>query len=290
MRDDFSKILVERPRVGGEGKKHTRRNRRETKQTLRDASTDTDVDVWSFHSMKRLHTSTPNSWDDKKQLNENLNPLYRYLDKQVGRKWDDVYSEIMANINLNNAVQFHVWQHLIDLGMVETKTWIERNKVMHHGYFGPEEMRGGYRVAYFVDPNDGVLRKYDRTPRYRTNHCKKHTDRFYDKKNPLEYFYKLNGIWYKFGLRKPTADELKKSEFGKYYRYYDPYQRLWVTKWLADNCKFFHQIHKPHAYTKTWDNVDIYFGCKMLPITKQQLGKKEIKRLEAEIAKRNLEK
>jgi hypothetical protein len=297
MRSDISKVLVERPRVGGEGKKHIRQNRRDTKQNLRNASKDEDVDVWSFHSMKRLHTSTPGSYDDRKQLNENLNPLYRFLNKQVGRKWDDVYSEIMSNLNLNNAVQYHVWQHLIAHGIVETRTWIENDKIMQHGYFGPEEVQSSYRVTYYVDPSDGVLRKYDREPRYRTKK-KVHTDRFYDKKNPLEYYHKLNGIWYKFGLRKPTADELVKQQFGKFERYYNPYQRCWVKEWFADGCKFLQQIHsEPMDFSKNvryfnspWELSHRYFGCKMLPITKQQLGKKEIKRLEAEIQKQIDEK
>jgi hypothetical protein len=287
----MSKVLVERPRVGGEGKKHVRHNRRDTKQNLRNASKDEDVDVWSFHSMKRLHTSTPGSYDDRKQLNENLNPLYRYLNKQVGRKWDEVYSEIMSNLNLNNAVQYHVWQHLIHFGIVETRTWIENDKVMQHSYCGPEEVQASYRISFFVDPSDGILRKYDRSPRYRSKN-KVHSDRFYDKKNPLVYYHKIKGIWYEFGLRKPTAEELQQKRFGNYERYYEPYQKSWVKAWFNNDCKFLQQIHDRemayNVYSRSpWDVSVSYFGDHLLPITKHQLGKKEIKHIEAEIRKQN---
>jgi len=49
-----------------------------------------------------------------KELNEHLGPLRRYLDKQVGRPWDKVFSEICAHINRNSAVQDHVRDHVAE--------------------------------------------------------------------------------------------------------------------------------------------------------------------------------
>jgi hypothetical protein len=49
-----------------------------------------------------------------KVLNENLAPLRRYLEVQVGRPWDKVYSEIAANLRVSNTVQQHVRDHLKD--------------------------------------------------------------------------------------------------------------------------------------------------------------------------------
>src|SRR5213080_4251106 len=54
-------------------------------------------------------------WDGRtKYLNEHLGPLRRYLDKQVGRPWDKVFSEICAHIDRSNAVQDHVRDHVED--------------------------------------------------------------------------------------------------------------------------------------------------------------------------------
>ena len=49
-----------------------------------------------------------------KILNENLAPLRRYLEAQVGRPWDKVYSEIAANLRVSSTVQQHVRDHLTD--------------------------------------------------------------------------------------------------------------------------------------------------------------------------------
>ena len=47
-------------------------------------------------------------------LNEHLGPLRRYLDSQVGRPWDKVFSEICAHIDRSSAVQDHVRDHVED--------------------------------------------------------------------------------------------------------------------------------------------------------------------------------
>ncbi|MFX8308882.1 hypothetical protein ABTL21_19880, partial [Acinetobacter baumannii] len=43
-----------------------------------------------------------------KDLNENLGPLRRFLERQVGRPWNDVYSEIARNLRVTSTVQQHV--------------------------------------------------------------------------------------------------------------------------------------------------------------------------------------
>ena len=49
-----------------------------------------------------------------KLLNENLAPLRRYLERQVGRPWDKVYSEIAEGLRVASTVQRHVRDHLRD--------------------------------------------------------------------------------------------------------------------------------------------------------------------------------
>ncbi len=46
--------------------------------------------------------------------NENLAPLRRYLERQVGRQWDKVYSEIAERLRPTSTVQQHVRDHLSD--------------------------------------------------------------------------------------------------------------------------------------------------------------------------------
>ena len=66
-----------------------------------------------------------------KELNENLAPLYRFVQSQVGRPWNKIYSEIREFTNSNNTVQQHVLDHLFKeiVNVNETK--------VHHYRFGP---------------------------------------------------------------------------------------------------------------------------------------------------------
>ena len=41
-----------------------------------------------------------------------LGPLYRYLLKQVGRKWDAVYSEVAESLPKTSVQNIHVYTHL----------------------------------------------------------------------------------------------------------------------------------------------------------------------------------
>lgn len=50
-----------------------------------------------------------------KMLGENLAPLRRFLERRVGRAWNDVRSEIAARLDGGNAVQRHVLVHLVEL-------------------------------------------------------------------------------------------------------------------------------------------------------------------------------
>lgn len=159
MRKDMSRVLVERPRAGGCGTARLRQNRRDTKQACKRLQFGQDTEVRSYRGMKKVHTSKPLSWDDLKQLNENLKPLRRFLFSKVGESWDNVYSEIMQGLNLRNAVQYHVWQHLIQLGEVHTKTYMEGSTIMAAGARGPEALTDeGYREQLYVHPKDGTLR------------------------------------------------------------------------------------------------------------------------------------
>jgi hypothetical protein len=84
-----------------------------------------------------------------KMLNENLAPLRRYLDRQVGRPWNMVYSEIAANLKVTSTVQQHVRDHLKDFvqlypsAEVRQYTWRERR------WFQP----------FYVDRRDGLLKR-----------------------------------------------------------------------------------------------------------------------------------
>jgi len=90
MREDMFKVIVERPRWG---------SRHATKTKLRYDKCEGRSRVTG----RRLAIET----GYRKSLNENLAPLKRYLHKQVGRRWDDVFSEICQRLDTGSTVKMH---------------------------------------------------------------------------------------------------------------------------------------------------------------------------------------
>lgn len=134
MRKDMSKVIVERPRHKPWKAKPLRAMPLEEtprKQGLRRAR----KELGQF-----------------KTLNENLAPLRRYLDKQVGRPWDKVYSEICANLRADNTVQQHVRDHLKDFVRYTNEP---------PSRYGPRD--APWREPLYVDSH-GLLKRTDQLP------------------------------------------------------------------------------------------------------------------------------
>jgi hypothetical protein len=100
MRADMAKVIVERPRKkGGAWRKPKGYQRRLSRYGDDPPGREGIRGCWA---------------GGRKMLNEHLGPLRRYLDKQVGRPWDRVFSEICRHIDRNSAVQDHVRDHVAD--------------------------------------------------------------------------------------------------------------------------------------------------------------------------------
>ena len=136
MRADMSRVIVERPRRGG----IDRRGR----------ALPSD-DLPQHEGMRRPHHLA----GDWKGLNENLAPLRRYLECQVGRPWDKIYSEIATHLRVDNTVQQHVRDHLRDFVAVKPRR--------HNGLYA-NPFSGLWRQPLYVDEKDGILKRTDRLP------------------------------------------------------------------------------------------------------------------------------
>lgn len=143
MRKDMAKVLVERSRTGG-----SRDRRGRAPRSLEDLPNKV--------SMKRGH-------NDRKSLNENLSPLKRFLDSRVGKPWDQVYSEISANLKPSNAVQQHVRDHIWDF--VKKDVFIAEGGIVcgynRYRYFGGNHEINNNQL--YIDPETGILKKYKTT-------------------------------------------------------------------------------------------------------------------------------
>ena len=141
----MAKVIVERPRLGSRGPfKHGRRK---------------NIPLDELPSKAGIRRSEFGAGREQRSLNEHLGPLRRYLRKQVGRRWDDVYRDISAHLRVTSAVQQHVRDHV---------RW-EVERVVEVGAKGRvyaltdarwvggrwRELRQG---ELYVDPRSGVLK------------------------------------------------------------------------------------------------------------------------------------
>jgi hypothetical protein len=276
----MAKVIVERPRRGHkDGPATTRMDRHMANQDVRCLNEDSPA-FDNKVSMKR-HVMRANL----KELNENLNPLKRYLRSNVGRPWNKVYSDICKEISLNNAVQRHILEHLSH--MVETNIIMKdgdpyvfvgsryrKSNADDDGYAPLEAWSSHWRVFY-VNPNNGLLCLAPQgKPRYRRQEPKNIYVR--DPKNKLVSYWLLDDIWYEIRFRYPTAEEKKRQEFGYWGKHYNAAHNKWELYWF-----YAHQdiIHIPYSYRDTqFTRYERTVGAAIFPISKRQMNSREIKR------------
>jgi hypothetical protein len=109
----------------------------------------------------RERMTAPYHWT--RPFNENLAPLRRYIQSQVGRPWDKVYSEICERIDRGNVVQKHILTHLYDYVVTHVilidgePCWGDPH---HGGYrYGRPLREYVYRQLWYVCPKSGILKR-----------------------------------------------------------------------------------------------------------------------------------
>lgn len=117
MRDDIAKLICERQRIGSRSK--SIKTGRKLDPSLDYDSGDYDwgpTYVSSARHRQELRCSAIRERGmgktNYKSLNENLRPLYQYLDKAVGRDWNSVHSDILSRIDVRRVIGYHVMQHV----------------------------------------------------------------------------------------------------------------------------------------------------------------------------------
>jgi hypothetical protein len=143
MRADMPKVIVDRPRRVG---KPPRKGR-----------------VKAFDDLParegiRAHID---SYNGGKEVHDHLAPLRRYLDRQVGRPWDKVFSEIVRDGRMGEVLRHHVVEH------VRAYVAIEEPALMARA--GPEVKFRPYGdrpwpERFYVDPRNGLLKRTDDSP------------------------------------------------------------------------------------------------------------------------------
>lgn len=91
-----------------------------------------------------------------KLLSDNLSPLRRYLEKQVGRPWNKVYSEIAQKFGTKGPIHYHLRRHIFDFVAVKPRRQTS-------SYRGKVHVSLWHQPLY-VDERDGILKRTDGLP------------------------------------------------------------------------------------------------------------------------------
>lgn len=192
MRPDMAKVVTESPRRGHGGRNRKSRARISVKALNSEAQSE-DGKGYEFDSgprkfkMSRLGGSKFGAYDDYKEFTDKLNPLRKYLRKQAGRPWDDVYSELREHLDFRSVSGLHIWDHVKQ--EVELHCVAYGKAIWQRGRYGS----GGPVSGLYVHPVSRLLCYEDeRFTRYR----KPKPDDVVVLE-PSVSLHRFDGIWYR---------------------------------------------------------------------------------------------
>jgi hypothetical protein len=200
MRSDMPKVVTEPSRRRGWGFGPTRTARRLTKDEF-------DKDD---------HGATRIGHRNDKDSGILLGPIRRYLRKQLGRPWDDVYSDICTVFDKRMDTTRRVLRDILYL--VETHTFLLNGRVYAQPVYGWNLVRG-----FYVHPVSGLL-CWSSESRTRWPSDPKPVDTIeLDKTHTLS---RTNGIWYllTYTLKRERIYPLMKHADGtidEHFKYHD---------------------------------------------------------------------
>ncbi len=193
MRSDMSKVIVERPRLSHPLKNGSAYPRGHLKNR------------WAPNLEDAPRIESMGGTYARKWLNENLQPLVRFLRSSVGRPWDEVHSEISAQISCKSAVQKHVLDHL--RGYVVENVRIEGTTVKYIRYKEETLQSYGAHLRFYVHPNTRRLCLAPAAPRKRRVKDEADPDRRVLSRD--RELRRIHGVWYEIEVapipRDPSA-------------------------------------------------------------------------------------
>lgn len=217
MRKDISKVICERYRTRSSESYHIERNTKENNQRLGFESWPFDGESASPFPFKEGIKKKFGAKYAYKGLSDSLGAVRGFLRKSVGRKWDEVYSELSKNIPKTKFLNQHVWEHIMSDVEIHT-AWTDGRVCVSderkRKYVPIEEYyHWGWRKKphYYVHPisrlllivDHSALRKEEEKEAKRKeqdywNHCRE----IRRTKTSVFYAVKIKNIWFEVEVRQ----------------------------------------------------------------------------------------
>lgn len=230
-------------------------------------------------SAGKMQTIKPKGPFVRKEFGENLSPLKRFLRSNIGKKWDDVFSELSRRMDVRGAVSGHIFDHIfhyVDVEAIEG----EDGTI----YADAMSMDRGLSLLFgFYVLNDGILREVKEKKK------KKHSDNISDKTkihisdNKWLLKDRTTNIWYlckfektNFSIKKKVQTIIVVDNYGNRVLNQDG---LFCRKdieilekvRLNYNCPFPKGLYVPHDISNLSNSEYYMASCK-------QAGKKDLKK------------
>ncbi|MFA6211300.1 MAG: hypothetical protein WC714_17835 [Candidatus Obscuribacterales bacterium] len=205
MKNDFTSVIVERARYG-RTRVHPKTARFNAGLSLSlNLDSDLDLDLDLGQGQDATHQSMNAPWrHNRKEKRIHLAPLRRFLRAQVGRPWNDVYSDVC-----------HTFKGVVSNGdrLTNYIDWDVELNVRVRESDGELITERGYSVGgntLYVHPESGILtlsptsarRRYKRKPRFEMVSI--------DNEHKL---VNIDGLWYVVTLATIPGDEVSERPF-----------------------------------------------------------------------------
>lgn len=168
--------------------------------------------------MKHRYTINYNT----KDLNENLNPLWGAVRKNVGRRWDSFYSDLCKVFDKRSVINQHILDHLFQ--EVEREVYVgddDQLYVRNNYGRGDTPLRESY-TEFYVDPRDGILKV---NKHYRSRNAVNQQRAAEKRREEAKVFRQLNngnvlrcveGVWFEFEMKPyPVGTYITKKPLNK---------------------------------------------------------------------------
>jgi hypothetical protein len=245
----MSKVIVERPRVGGNGCKENKGYKKKLQRSLREESDN----LVSYETSGRRRKF---GWNAK-EFSERLGPLRKFLRTRVGCAWNDVWSEICESLRVDSAVQSHVRDHV---------GWeVEQHVVMINGkpYLTTKDMEVFSR--FYVNPDTGILCE---NPRKRFRRQKRKPN-FVPGKDNLHQYRIIDNIWY----------EIKLTPFPPMKMFPTEHERMCSDRRFMNTVRDVILAPNSTGFGAHRADCERVYGAPVHAVNKRQLNSREIKSL-----------
>lgn len=247
MRNDFPSVIVERARYG--------RSRVHPKVTpirldcVDQVDSDDGIEHSGYGSGQSFSTATHQSMNapwrhNRKEKRIHLAPLRRYLRAQVGRSWNDVYSDVC-----------HTFQDVVSNGerLSDYVDWEVELNVRVRAEDGELITERGYGIGadtLFVHPESGILTLSPTRPRRRYKNKPRFEMVVVDNEQKL---VKVDGLWFFVTLATIPGEEVTERPFDVVFKravFADDIKYSWGNEFYRNWGPGLYACHKRQANSR----------------------------------------